>query len=262
MKYLYQSYLSISMLFVASLIHARPFEEQTMQWSMGPLFNYAEYRLGCVPKLQGYLAGIHTDLIYSNDWYTELRLDSRFNTTLMCGALDTRSKVRDVNPAWYVGYNCNPEDCYDLLFRPITGVSFTYLSHQLQPNISTYKYFIIDVPVGLHALWDVCPDEFFMGIKAEYRINVYRQLKLSTPCLTIGEKIGLKRGHAFNIEVPLAWQRTTHHERANFILKVVPLFRWIEYGKADQTNTNCLPYEIPRLRQWHLGLHLDFGITF
>jgi hypothetical protein len=244
---------------------ARDFEDQRMQLNIGPLFNYARYDLGCLPKIQGYLVGFHTDYIYRKNpgFYTELQFDGRWNAGYVSGNADTKVKIRDYRPEWLLGYDFSlSRDCTAYI-APLTGFGFYYLFNELQPDVMTYRYFNFYVPVGFEALWKVSEDCFDMGLRALYRVDVHTRLKLETPCFEECEceTIKLKRSMGAHVEFPFTWYKSWDN-RANWQIRLVPFFDWNRFGKADQANSNGICFDVPQLDSWYLGAHLDFGLRF
>lgn len=257
--------LPLLLLGAALSLQAGEFKKQRWQFNVGPIFNFARYDLDCLPKIQGYLAGIHTDFTYRKPrmLYSQIQFDGRWNAGYICGEFDIKTKIRDYRPEFFLGYNFSFNDENSMLLTPLVGFGFYHLSNELQPDVMTYRYFNIYVPVGLDFLWQVREDEFDIGLRALYRADVYTKLKLTTPCIEECEcdKIDLKRSHGVHLEMPFTWYRT-HRHRANFQFKVVPFFDWNRFGRADEANSNGLCLEIPQLDRWHLGLRLDFGVRF
>lgn len=259
------------------LTNARSIEENQYQFNLGPLFNYARYNLGCLPKIHGYLAGIHADFQLNTPSciYTEIDFDARFNAGFICGCDDTKSKIRDYKVEWFLGYNWDGlgerwSACQDVTLTPFAGVGFYFLSNELKPNIIDYRYFNVFVPLGFKAHWDVCSDTFAVELQALYRADAHTQAEVDTPCIDDEdcdcEKLCLNRSHGVHVEVPLIWNDICTWEiggcETEFQMKVVPFFDWNRFGSAAEVNSNDLCIEVPQLDRWHLGLHVDFGILF
>jgi hypothetical protein len=258
-------YLCLLLALAGSPLAAREFEDQKMQINLGPLFNYARYDLGCLPKIQGYLVGFHSDYTYRNDpgFYTQLQFDGRWNAGYISGNFDTKVKIRDYRPEWDLGYDIAlSRDCTAYL-TPLAGFGFYYLSNELQPDVMTYRYFNFYIPVGLEALWKIHEDECELGLRAVYRVDAYTRLKLVTPCLEPCEctKIKLERSQGIYVQMPITWYKTWD-KRANFQIKIVPFFDWNRFGKADQANSNGICVDVPQLDNWYVGMQLDFGLRF
>ncbi len=260
-------YLASMMLCIATTsLASRDFEHQTLQLNVGPSFNYARYTLGCLPRMQGYLGGIHTDLTYNRKWYSRTQFDGHWNAgPALVGKLDTRAKVRDYTTSSLVGYNFQMEDMPNMVATPLIGLEFNYLSNKLRPDIITYRYLMVNMPIGGRLLWTIRENEFDIALHALYLANIYGKVKLKIPCLddldTKCDKLDLKRSHGFHVETPFTWYKS-HDRRANWHFKVVPFFDWNKYGAVDEKNSNNLALGIPSLKRWHLGLRLDFGLTF
>ncbi len=257
-------YFILAALLISASISASDFEDQTFQNNAGPTFNIARFKLGCIPKIQGYLAGIHFDWIHSKPsrFYMNLEFDGRWNAGFVCGDLDTKSQIKDYRTQFDVGYNWFLSDEKQSFITPFVGVGFYHLSHELKPcNIMTYRYFNVFVPVGINALWCAKEDRFDIGLQFYYRADAWTRLKMTIPCIETCDKIELKRSHGFHAEMPFIWYHSWNR-RANFQTKIVPFFDWNRFGRADEANCNGICLNIPRLDQWYLGLHIDLGIRF
>lgn len=267
-------YRCILLALVNICINARDFEDQHMQLNLGPLFNYARYDLGCLPKIQGYLVGFHSDYIYRHDpgFYTQVQFDGRWNAGYISGDFDTKVKIRDYRPEWLLGYDfALSHDC-TAYFAPLSGFGFYYLANELQPDVMAYRYLNFYIPVGFQALWKADEDCFDFELRALYRVDAYTRLKLETPCYENDDlaspdeccnsnKIKLERSMGARIETPLTWYKTWDN-RANFLIKLVPFFDWNRFGKASQANSEGICIEVPQLTNWYVGAHLDFGLKF
>lgn len=245
-------------------------EQDNSQLNVGPLFNFARYKLGCLPKFEGYLAGVHADYIYGrpvceplSDLYGYLRFDGRWNAGYICGKDLLKSNINDYRPEFGIGYNVNV--CNDQYFTPFVGLGFYYLSNKMKPVIMTYKYLNLYVPIGANHLWRV-KDCFQVELMAEYRIDAWTRLKLKTPDVKICDKIKLHRTNGVHVELPMTrfydvdmcWCSETFHMQT----KVVPFFDWNRFGSANEGNSQGLCLAVPELKRWYLGLHVDLGINF
>lgn len=244
-------------------IQCREFADQSMEINVGPTFNFARYTFGCLPKIQGYLTGVHVDLRHSTPscLYANLRFDGRWNAGFVCGCLDLKSRIKDYRPELNLGYNFY--FCDDSIrFTPLVGVGGLFLSNRLEPQCIEYNYRNVTVPIGFNVCWDRDPeDSFDFELQFLYRIDARTRVKLDMPCIEICDPVCLKRTHGFLVEMPLRWYYTTDCNM-NWQIKVVPYFDWNNFGSANEANCNGLCFEIPSLKQWYLGLHLDFGIRF
>ena len=168
--------MSKRLLFLLSLgflINAEPLQENQYEINIGPAFNYARYDLGCLPKVHGYLAGIHFDfqLDTTSCIYTKIAFDGLFNAGFICGCDDIKSRIRDYKTEWFLGYNWDgladyASSCENVTLTPFTGVGFYFLSNELQPEIIDYRYFNVFIPLGFKLHWDVCPESFQVELQA------------------------------------------------------------------------------------------------
>lgn len=263
--------LKVALLLLPMHLLGRCFEPNNTQLNVGPLFNFARYKLGCLPKIEGYLAGVHTDLIYGrpycapvSDWYGYLRFDGRWNAGYVCGKDDLKSQIKDYRPEAAIGYNyCI---CDETTFiTPFVGLGFYYLSNELKPDIITYKYNNLYVPIGADFYWRA-KEHFQVEVFAEYRIDVWTRLKLRTPCVPICDKIKLSRTNGVHVEVPMTWfidkEWCWCSQDFGMQAKVVPFFDWNRFGYAKEGNSEGLCYNVPKLQRWYLGLHIDIGVNF
>lgn len=238
--------------------------KRKLQLNVGPIFNFARYNLGCLSKIQGYLAGIHFDFRSDRpSWlFTVIQFDGRWNAGFICDRFNTRSKIADYRPEMLLGYTfyCDQEKTQS--FTPFLGLGFYHLKSRLKPNIITYKYFNLYVPVGFEARWDVRPGEFDIALRVFYRIDAWTRLKVFTPCVEQCEceKIRLKRSQGVHVELPCSWYH--QKKRVTLLYKMVPFFDWNRFGRAKEGNCNGICFDIPCLDRWHLGLELNFGIQF
>ncbi len=268
MKHIRNSVL-FSLLGLLSLsLDAREFADQTWQFNIGPTFNFARYNLGCLAPIQGYIAGVHTDITYSKSWglYTGLRFDGRFNAPDLCSKGDScemsggRSKVRDYIPEWDIGYTFE-SSCGKYFASVFSGVGFYYLSHKLEPDIIRYRYLNTYVPIGLDMNWVAKEDKIFVGLRAIYRADAYTRLKLSLPCIEVCGKLKLERSHGVLIEMPIT-RVHSWNDSANFQTKIVPFFDWNRFGATKETSSDCVQVPVPKLDRWYLGLRFDLGVRF
>jgi hypothetical protein len=246
------------------------FECRNTQVNVGPLFNFARYNFGNLPKIEGYLAGVHTDLIYGrsycdplSDLYLNLRFDGRWNAGFVCGQDELKSQIKDYRPELNIGYNwCICDESYYL--TPLTGIGFYYLSNELKPNIITNRYFNVYVPIGANLLWQA-KRHFQVELAAEYRINAWTRLKLQTPDLNVCDKLKLTHTNGVHVEVPMTWFLDTYSCCFNDLhlqCKVVPFFDWNRFGNVNERNFEGLCLPVPELKRWYLGLHVDIGVNF
>jgi hypothetical protein len=232
--------------------------------NVGPLFNFARFKVGDLPKVQGYLTGIHTDFefVTAHYIYTRLIFDGRWNAGFVCGDQDTKAQIKDYRPQWWLGYQwCS---CDAFFFTPFTGFGFYYLSNELKPDVIQYRYFNIFVPLGLTFEWSVRPpQDFTMGIRGWYRPDVWTRAKVETASVQICKvkKIKLRRSHGVHVEVPMSrsWRCG---EYVDLYTNLVPFFDWNRFGNADEANSNGLCLEVPHIDCWYLGLHIDISIRF
>lgn len=252
----------LAALCTGSSLCARQFENQTFALNTGALFNFARYDLGELPKIEGYLAGIHTDLTHSkpSKWFTSLIFDGRWNAGYVSGNDDIKVQIKDYRPELQLGYTFFLENQRTSV-TPFTGLGFFYLSNEIKPDIITYRYFNLYVPVGLHVDHTLKEEICDIGLLLEYRPDVWTRLKVNTPCVKLCEKFTMHRAHGLRIELPFTHYHTTSH-RANIQTKIVPFFDWNHFGAVNQTNCagQCIP--VPKLNQWYLGLHVDIGLRF
>lgn len=245
---------------IPSLLSGRPAECRTLQVNAGPTFNFARYQFGCLPKMEGYLAGVHFDFEHGHpsNWYLGLRFDGRWNAGFVCGCQDLKSEIKDYRTEFDLGYRFSK--CNIRSFTPFAGIGFYYLSNEFEPQEIAYRYFNVFVPVGFKSEWLV-NDCFKWGLNFEYRIDAWTRMKLDSPCIQICDKIKLNRTQGLLLEVPLTW-KFGECSCVDYQVKVVPLFDWNRFGRADEANENGLCIEIQKLNQWYLGLHVDLGIRF
>ncbi len=232
------------------------------QENIGPIFNFARYDIDGLPKIQGYLAGIHADIIhrYPSHYYMNAHFDGRWNAGFICGDLDLKSQIRDYRPELDLGYSffsCNDE----YIFTPITGLGFYYLSNELKPNVITNRYFNLYVPVGFDLLWRK-KEHFQINLKATYRIDAWTRVKIKTPCETLCNKVDLKRTQGLHVELPMTWFLDKHLCCFPLHMKVVPFFDWNQFGRSDEANSQGICFAVPQLRRWYLGLHIDIGVRY
>ncbi len=260
-------------------------DEKYWQHNVGLLFNFARYELGNLHDIEGYLAGLHWDLSHQSacGLYMNLQFDGHWNAGPLCSDdecndVDLKARVRDFRPELDLGYTF--ATCEErLFFTPYIGFGFFYLENKLKPQNVEYKYFNINVPIGAQVLWNVS-DCFDLGLGVTYRIDAWTRLKLDIPNL-IGEndcnvvssnntcgnndddsdRIELDRTHGVHVELPMIW-KIRQGSCVDIQAKVVPFFDWNEFGEADECTPNNLPIEVPELKQWYLGLHVNIGISF
>lgn len=252
----------LALLCACPTMMAREFANQTFAINTGPLFNYAKYNFGCLPKIQGYLAGIHADITHSkpSKWYTSLMFDGRWNAGYICGDVDLRTQVKDYRTELDLGYSFFFRDQRNSI-TPFTGLGFFYLSNEFKPDIITYRYYNLFVPFGLRGAHTLKEEVCDIGLMVEYRLDAWTRLKMNTPCINLCEKFTMHRAEGAHVEMPFTHYHTTQH-CVNIQTSIVPFFDWNKFGAVNETNCagQCIP--VPQLKQWYLGLHVDIGIRF
>jgi len=158
-----------------------------------------------------------------------------------------------------LGYNATTCD-ETRIFSPFLGLGFYFLSKALKPCIIRYNYFNLYVPLGFELQWDV-KDDFAVGLNATYRLDAYTRLKPETPCIALCDKLKIKRSHGFKVELPLMWQHTLC-KRANVQTKVIPFFDWNKFGATKEKTCYCIPFPIPEIKRWYIGIKVLLGFKF
>lgn len=232
------------------------------QENIGPIFNFARYKLDGIPKIQGYLAGIHADIIhrYPSRYYMNAHFDGRWNAGFVCGDLDLKSQISDYRPEVDLGYSfftCN--DNY--IITPIAGLGFYYLANELKPNVITYKYNNLYVPVGFDLLWRE-KEHFQVNVMATYRIDAWTRLNFKAPCEELCSKVELKQTQGVHVEIPMTWFLDKQILCYQAHLKIVPFFDWNRFGSANEASSQGICFAIPELNRWYLGLHIDLGVRY
>lgn len=290
---------------------SKPFVEQSWSTSVGPLFNFARYTfdndvdccntapLCCdFPHAQGYLAGLHFDFTYSRPsrWYANLQFDGEWNAGYVNNTANTFLQIKDYRPEFDFGYNFFINKNHYFI-TPFTGLGFYYLSTEIKNEVLTNKYNNLYVPVGLNVTWNVHPDCFenvvecfTAGLTAEYRIDAWTRLKITTDggtncpngtcpdlccdsscdqsctpevCNPCDDKIKLNsRTHGLHVELVFNWF-PTFNEKVNFIAVGAPFFDWNRFGSACVSNCESdAGVPVPKLTRWYVGFHAQMGIRF
>src|SRR3990172_7760634 len=157
---------------------------QHLNLNVGTVFNYARYRLGCLEPQSGYLAGPHIDFSFQKACrpFFGVEFDGRWNAGFITDACSTvRAHVADYIPAAYLGFTFGITN-NTWLVTPFTGLGYYRFVYQLEPDMLTYKYNQIFVPVGLNVSYR-SPRNFSIGFEPMYRIGAYNRVKVSTPCI-------------------------------------------------------------------------------
>jgi len=176
-------------------------EEHAWQSNIGLNFNFARYNFGNLPRLDGYLAGVHWDISHNwpSKWYVNLQFDGNWNAgpvASMCGndcscppvlgCPDIRTSIKDFRPEFDFGYNVMFCENDQFSLTPFIGLGFLYLSNTLQPQNVMYGYRNLNVPIGLNALWVIEDDCFDIGLYFTYRIDAFTRLKLNICGIDMG----------------------------------------------------------------------------
>src|SRR3990167_4647679 len=187
--------ITLLLLIVGSSCSARDFEDQTLQINVGPTFNFARYRLGCMPKIQGYLAGIHVDFAHGrpSKWYANAQFDGRWNAGYICSNNDEKLQIKDYRPELKVGYNFFFGEYESFVFTPAVGLGYYVLSAKLKPECVTRRYSNVNVPVGFDFNWRNDANTFQAGLLALYRIDARTRLKFKMASMDMCEKFTLCR---------------------------------------------------------------------
>lgn len=287
MKHLSRA-LSLAALVCATVAQANHFDSNSLSLNVGPTFNYARFKAGelngstsNLPKVAGYMAGIHADLTYEHacHLFARLRFDGRWNAgditrfdfVTVPGELNAeRFKVRDFRPEFNIGYTFGLGDCCDFEVTPFTGVGLIYLQTHARnrPNAPLAerrpqdRRYNVYVPVGVQLDW-ARSDCFSVGLIAEYRIGVWDRFERRNENVNpvTKNKVDLNRANSFLVEVPLTWAKETCH-CFDWQFKVVPYFDWTRWGGLKRNQETPITNADVRLRQWYVGLHVDFGINF
>lgn len=253
---------------VASSLSARHCNlDQTMQFNVGSTFCHVQSDFGDMPTTLGYQAGIHTDLTYSKaeSFYAQLQFDGSWNAGYIAGPLAQKSKVGDYRPEGLFGYNF-VSSCGKMVFTPLIGFGYHHFSNELSPDIMTYNYHHLYIPIGFDFAYPIRDCNFEIGARVVARLGVAAWLDLETPLINLGNDdddndLDLEWSYGVRVEVPLTWHKTTGND-INWQVKVVPYFDWNHFGETEDTGIFNLPIGVPEVDRWQLGLHVDFGMRF
>ena len=241
-------------LLLTSLLSARDPECRTMHFNVGPSVNYAQYKFGCTPKVQGALVGVHADFSHSRECseFALLRFDGRWSVGKF-EECDLKDRIRDYRTELDLGWNFEWSWCdRDMTFTPFFGIGFFFENNKVREEesctffedccstscsidacaASKLRYYNLFVPVGFNTLHRV-NDCFSWGLTAEYRIDAWTRLKVSQDCCTLCDKVQPEsRTHGVMVEVPLTWN-LCEGECMDWHVKVVPFFDWNRFGDAN-----------------------------
>lgn len=254
--------LSLAALFIPCLTLSYIFDKNNYTFHVGPNFNFARYKFGNLSKTEGYLAGIHADMIHKLpcNFSSRLRFDGRWNAGYIAGINERKAKIKDYRPELNIGYKFSIGDCKKLSLMPFTGIGLIFLSSTLSTEEVTRNYYNLFVPLGAQLTWKL-HQSFDIGLAAEYRIDTWSRFKITTPNIGSSNKIKLKRTEGLLIELPLTWHYHTECG-AKIHTKIVPLFDWNRFSNTKAVNENNIPVPASKLQQWYLGLHADIGLHF
>lgn len=256
-----QKVLCLALFLCAPQLAANHFKDYTFH--AGPTFNFARFKFGELSKTEGYLAGIHADVIHKHksNISTRVKFDGRWNAGYIAGRNDRKAKINDYRPELDLGYRFTLGSCKSVSFLPFTGVGFYFLSSKLSTEMVTRQFYNVYVPVGAQVIWKIKESNFDIGLASEYRINTWSRVKLKTPNLGATEKIKIKHTEGLLVEMPMTWH---HHSNCGVKIhsKIVPYFDWNRFGKSHRVNINNVPLRTGRVEQWYLGLHADVGLHF
>ncbi len=246
--------VSTSIIFTTTLDSKRSFEEKPLQINAGPLFNYAQYNLGDLSKIEGHLAGIHIDIQHGTPsrWYGYADFDGRWNPSFVCGEQDLKSTVHDYRTQGFFGYSFHKTASCS--FTPFAGLGFYHLSDKLKPNIMTYRYSTLYIPIGFKGEWIVHPECLQISLTALYRAGVASWAKVSTPGQPSSYE-DARYAHGVHIEIPFLWYHAWG-KKIDLQTKFVPFFDWHQFNKPGNSQ------QIVQLDRWHLGLQFILGLRF
>jgi hypothetical protein len=229
--------------------------------NLGTDFNFAHYRIDDSITQKGYLAGPHFDVAYKRPCsiYTGLNFDGRWNAGFVTTSAGVpQADVVDFRSDWKIGYYfLSYCELYSLI--PYTGLGFQHLFYKIKPNIMTYKYYQLYLPLGFEFLYN-SPKDFTIGLRADYRAGAYTKLAISTPNVASPGKLKLKYSHGVHVAMPVY----LHYLRDRCVgldLSLIPFFDWNRFAKTTETN-GVLPFPIMTNKRWYVGVNANIGINF
>jgi hypothetical protein len=255
------------LLFAALPLIAR---HQHLAMNFGTVFNYARYTLGCLEPQSGYLVGPHFDFSYQKSYrpFFGLEFDGRWNAGFISDKNSTtRADVADYIPATYLGFTFDTAD-HAFRITPFTGLGYYRLSYQLEPDMLTYQYNQIFVPVGLNFNYHF-ERNFSIGLDTMYRVGAYNHLKLKTPCITPddctdecnGNSLKLNYSSGFRVRMPFVCHYR-NGKKVAFNTTLAPFFDWNKFASTCDANSQGIVFPIPTNTRWYLGVMANLGISF
>ncbi len=223
-------------------------------FSIGPHHDYTQIHFNNPGKIEGYLTGVTADYRYfCDEWMGDLCYEGYWNITPISGNPCQESSIREHLISLRTGWSFFPSEC--LLFLPYIGGAYNSYYNRQDPSASgglLYHWKKWSLPIGFETYCKV-NDLFTLALFAEWRPDLHARVDV------VGEKIPLKDKCAFRIELPLIFCIPCEYP---FSIQVVPFYDWNQFGETTKNNSNGVPFPIPTLIRWNLGLRLLIGTSF
>ncbi len=257
-----QKPLCLALFLCTSSIVANPFKDFTFH--VGPTFNFASFKFGRLPKADGFLTGIHADIIHKHkhsNITTRIKFDGRWNTGHIKSGTIHNAKIKDYRPELDLGYRISFGKHSPFSLLPFTGVGFYGLSTRLSSHLIRRQFYNVYVPLGVQLIWKIKNTNLDIGLAGEYRINTWSRVKLKIPQVGSTNKLKIRHVEGLLVEMPMTWHFHTDYG-VKIHTKVVPYFDWNRFGRAQSITVNNRLIRNGKVEQWYLGLHADVGMHF
>lgn len=217
----------------------------TFYLNVGPHHNYTRMKFNNPQKLDGFLTGLTVNTGYKfNGFSIFANYEGYWSAPNLYGNPCQESKVSEqlVFGAFKYRYS---------FFALYLGFGYNFFKNTQDPRTAdlTYRFKKLILPVGVQFYWDIS-SHFAMSLQGEARPDVWSRIRV------IKKNFNAEKKLAARIQLPFQFKYD------NFSFRLIPFFDWNRFGKTTKKLSNCIPFAIPKLTRWDLGLRLLFGYCF
>jgi hypothetical protein len=196
-------------------------------------------------KLDGFLTGPTINIGYKfNNFSLFANYEGYWSAPNLCGNPCQKSKVSEQLVFGALKY------CYHF-FSLYLGLGYNAFKNRQDPCSAdlTYRFKKLIIPIGIQFYWDIS-SRFAMGIQGEVRPTAWARIR------TIKMNFDAEKKVAARIQLPFQLKYD------DFSVRLIPFFDWNRFGKTTEKLSNCIPFAIPNLTRWDLGIRLLLGYYF
>lgn len=214
---------------------------------------YTQLKFNNPSTLDGFLTGVAAAYRFEYcRYFASVNYEGYWTTGGLTGDACQRSNLSENFVYLDTGYLFYITSYLDL--GPYIGVQYDLLRNAQDPQHHplVYNFQKINLPVGLKVLFNI-EQYLTVGIVGEVRPDVFSEVCVVNTTLRLHKKLGAR------VETPLVF----HINPPSFFdLCLIPFFDWNEFGSATEKNSQGIPFPIPDLIRWEIGVRLLAGFHF